>query len=118
MRHLKTGFKSIAGGALIALIGTCAWRPACAGQEFEVRTVSSRPDAVNGGDVLVQVTAPSDSNWTALSVACSAAGDPNESRTCAMRTRSQQQLNLVLLGSHWIYLSAGVDLSEIDFVRS
>lgn len=65
MAHLKTRFKPVTEGALIVLTAVCVLRPAYAGQKVEVRTVSSRPEAVSGGDVLVQVTAPSESNWTA-----------------------------------------------------
>src|ERR1700722_9225379 len=58
-------FNFTAAGALIVLVATCAMRPSDAGQLFNVRTVSSRADAVSGGDVLVQLSAPNGSEWTA-----------------------------------------------------
>lgn len=45
----------------LAVMWPLGW--AQAGQEFELRAISSRPDTVSGGDVLVQVNVPSRSNW-------------------------------------------------------
>src|ERR1700730_364517 len=56
-------FKCIAAG-LILLVLACAPCSASSEQEPEVRTISSRPDSVSGGDVLVRVSAPSGSHWS------------------------------------------------------
>jgi len=45
--------------ALLLLLG---FHPAFA-QDYALRTVSSRPDAVSGGDVLVALRAPKDAKW-------------------------------------------------------
>jgi hypothetical protein len=57
-------FKCVAASQILLVL---AWVPCSASteQEPEVRTVSSRADAVSGGDVLVQLNAPNDSKWTA-----------------------------------------------------
>jgi hypothetical protein len=65
MIHPTIQLRSIPGCVLLALMGTCAFRPACAGPGFDMRTISSRPDTVSGGDVLVEVNAPNRSKWTA-----------------------------------------------------
>jgi hypothetical protein len=58
-------FESLRAGALIALLGFCAIHTAHAGLDLQVSAVSSRPDTVSGGDVLVQVSGTSKSRWTA-----------------------------------------------------
>jgi len=55
--------KSIAGGALIPLMGISAMQPVFAAQDFQVRTISSRPDVVSGGDVLVQLETHRAAGW-------------------------------------------------------
>lgn len=40
--------------------------PAHAAQDVELRVLSSRPDAVSGGDVLVELTSRQQSEWTAM----------------------------------------------------
>lgn len=49
--------------ALIVLLGIYLPLAAQAEQAFELRTISSRPETVSGGDVLVQVIAPAHSHW-------------------------------------------------------
>ena len=58
-------FKLLAELALSALLGISASWTGYAGQDLDIRTISSRPDAVSGGDVLVQVNPPIDSKWNA-----------------------------------------------------
>src|SRR2546422_8135490 len=48
---------------VLSVTATGAMRP-CLGQDFEIRTVASRPDAVSGGDALVRLGAPAGSRWT------------------------------------------------------
>lgn len=51
---------------VLALAAAAAWvlQTACAGSPLEVRTVSSRSDAVSGGSALVEVGGPTDANWS------------------------------------------------------
>src|SRR5688572_28328396 len=58
-------FKSTMAKVLAALMGMTAFSVAQAAQEIGLRTVSSRPDAVSGGNVLVQMSVPKDAKWTA-----------------------------------------------------
>lgn len=55
--------KLAASSFLLSLATTIGLSPAWAAQEYELRTISSRPDTVSGGDVLVQVRAPTQSKW-------------------------------------------------------
>src|SRR6266702_4799700 len=48
----------------LAFAASCVLQSACAAQAFEIRTVSSRSDTVSGGTALVQLDAPSNSNWS------------------------------------------------------
>jgi hypothetical protein len=76
-RHFRSGrstynklvtrlpFRPIAPVALALLLIVCVPRPAWTAQEFEVQTVSSRSDTVSGNDVLVRLSAPTDSKWIA-----------------------------------------------------
>lgn len=50
---------------LILLTEICVLHSASGAQDFDVRVISSRPDTVSGGDVLVEVRAPNGSNWIA-----------------------------------------------------
>src|ERR1700730_215252 len=50
---------------LVLLLIACTSRPAWAGQESELKSVSSRADAVSGGDVLLQLSTPLRSSWIA-----------------------------------------------------
>jgi hypothetical protein len=51
---------SLALCALLVLPAAAGPRPALAAQRLEVKTLSSRPDMVSGGDALVQVTGPAE----------------------------------------------------------
>jgi hypothetical protein len=51
--------------ALVGMCGASAADPAHSGQPPEVRTISSRPDVVSGGDVLVGIEVPEGAKWTA-----------------------------------------------------
>jgi hypothetical protein len=50
--------RSFAFCVLLAIAAAIGLRPALAAQGVEIKTLSSRPDMVSGGDVLVQVTGP------------------------------------------------------------
>src|SRR5258706_467234 len=58
-------FKSITAGSLIALMGISTVQPGYAEQTLQVRALSSRPDMVSGGEVLVEASAPGIHNWHA-----------------------------------------------------
>jgi hypothetical protein len=57
---------SVRIGLISVVILVCVWGPASAGEAFDLRVISSRPDTVSGDDALVQLTAPKDSKWVAL----------------------------------------------------
>jgi hypothetical protein len=64
MTHtIRFGTLGAAASILILAIGTA--QRAYSAENIEVRTVSSRPDVVSGGTVLVEVHAPADSGWHA-----------------------------------------------------
>src|SRR5262249_30805462 len=65
MRHTDARFKCWRAAAMLLLIGAGTIDVASADQGFELRTISSRPDTVSGGDVLVQLSAPKQSHWSA-----------------------------------------------------
>ncbi|MGD1103711.1 MAG: DUF6351 family protein [Terriglobia bacterium] len=52
--------ESLALCALLVLTAAAAPQPALASQRLEVKTLSSKPDMVSGGDALVQVTGPAE----------------------------------------------------------
>src|SRR5687767_12553308 len=52
-------------GSSLAIAGAVEMPAEYAGSELEVRTISSRPEAISGGDVLVQVSAAPRSRWIA-----------------------------------------------------
>jgi hypothetical protein len=54
--------------ALLLLSALAAARPALASQRLEVKALSSKPDMVSGGDVLVQVTGPAEMLAEKLSI--------------------------------------------------
>lgn len=51
---------SLALCTLLVLSAAASPRPGLASQRLEVKTLSSRPDIVSGGDVLVQITGPAE----------------------------------------------------------
>jgi hypothetical protein len=51
--------------ALFFLISVVTLQVASSQQGFDLRVISSRPDTVSGGDVLVRLNTPSQSHWTA-----------------------------------------------------
>jgi len=60
VRWLGRHSGSMALCALLVLSAALAPQPAVASQRLEVKTLSSKPDMVTGGDALVQVTGPSE----------------------------------------------------------
>ncbi len=61
---MRKWLKPLVIATTIGLTATGAAGP-CLSQDFTVTAISSRADAVSGGDVLVRLTAPSQSRWTA-----------------------------------------------------
>jgi len=53
----------LVGGVILGSIGASGLPEAFAVQEAAIHVISSRPDAVSGGDVLVQLSAQADSDW-------------------------------------------------------
>jgi hypothetical protein len=53
-------------GPASVLIVVFAWGMSYGAQDFELNVVSSRPDSVSGGNVLVQLRVASGSHWSAL----------------------------------------------------
>jgi Tannase-like family of unknown function (DUF6351) len=64
MRHSAAPCSIAATFSILAAV--CAAPLARAAQDFQLRVVSSRADAVSGGDALVQMTAAQHNGWTAL----------------------------------------------------
>ena len=60
----------------IALVATPALAQPARGGGFAVRTLSARPDMVSGGDVLIEITAPSWSMSMSLAFTSSTTNRP------------------------------------------
>jgi hypothetical protein len=65
MMRERIRLKTFAAAILFGLVGMCAGLTVQAGQQFALRTISSRPDTVSGGDVLVGLQAPTGVRWIA-----------------------------------------------------
>src|SRR5690349_2315338 len=87
-------------GTLMTMIGL-AIQPALAAEDVVLRTISSRPDVVSGGDTLVMLIAPDNLKWTAQlngsDVTRSFQRDENSGNSLALLTGLRIGKNLLTL---------------------